>query len=81
MANLMGFSAIASDDLPKPDFSCLTRDEKELIQNQFMENSSCHKALSSMVIPDAKPDDWSFFFGAFILGAIAGVVGAAQARK
>ena len=67
--------------LPKPDFSCLSREQKDQILISSQENDECHKALGQLSVPPADPHEWTYFSGAFFLGCIAGIVIAGQIHK
>lgn len=67
----------SADEIPKPDFSYLSRDQKEKIAVCFAENSACHESLSKATT-DPVQDSWSVLLTATIVGVIGGLVLAHQ---
>jgi hypothetical protein len=69
------------DDLPRPDFKCLTRAEKEQIEIAFEQNDQCHKSLENVKAIVADEIDWTYLTGALILGILGGMVIQAQLHR
>ena len=65
-------STCRPDDLPKPDFSCLSRPQKNAIEICFRENKQCHSDLQKQ--DESAQDDWQYFLGAAAVGVIGGIL-------
>lgn len=67
-------SAQEQAPLPKPDFSGLSREQKEAIVICFSENESCHASLSHALSPPTYKNEYPEFIGALILGLVGGMI-------
>ena len=77
---LLSSNTTLADEIPRPDFSCLTRQEKENIAVCFQENADCHLSLSKATSSPVQ-DDWSILLTAGLVGVIGGLVMAHQVEK
>jgi hypothetical protein len=68
-------------EIPKADFSCLSRDQREEIADQFSQNMACHKELAKMVIPPPAQDEWTWIMLSFLAGIAGGVYGYKAVQK
>lgn len=68
-----------ADEIPVPDFSCLTRPEKNQILICFKENDECHKSL--LKADSQLENDWQVFAGAVAIGILVGAFGYAEIHK
>lgn len=75
------YPTILAQDIPKPDFSCLTRTEKEEIAVCFRQDKQCHSDLEYARQEPTLESEWTYFIGTFILGGIGGVILAQQLHK
>lgn len=64
---------IWAQEIPKPDFTSLTRVERENIAICFQENAACHETLKHMTITPVQ-DDWAVLITAVVVGVIGGIV-------
>lgn len=69
--------ATKKDEVKMPDVSCLTRQQKEKIEETFENNEICHDALEK-VQSDAETGNVVWFIGTFLLGGLLGVVATSQ---
>lgn len=65
------------DEVKMPDIQCLTRKQKEKIEETFENNEICHDALEKMQSDD-QAGNIIWFIGTFLLGGLIGVVAAGQ---
>jgi hypothetical protein len=67
---LISPSAFPLDEIPKPDFSCLTREQKEYIDISIRNDISCHAQLEKCNTPPPNIQTWqevALYTGAGIL--------------
>lgn len=63
------------------DLSCLSRQQKEFIDECFDQNTQCHRDLQTVsTIASQESSDWEYFVGAILLGGIGGWIIAVQTR-
>lgn len=64
---------ISAQEIPKPDFTSLTRVEREKIAVCFQENEACHATLKNL---DNTPvqDDWGVLISAMLVAMIGGMI-------
>ena len=80
MLSLMTLSTSASD-LPKPDYSCLTRPQKEKIEVAFEQNDQCHKSLANVKSIVADEMDWVSMGLALVIGMAGGMIIQSQLHR
>lgn len=68
-------------EIPKPDFSCLTRYQKERIEICFEQDNQCRLALEKSSAPESPSSDLVYFLGTLMLGGFAGALIYAQVHK
>lgn len=61
-------------EIPKPDFSCISRQEKESIASCFAENEILTRDLDKAVSNPTLSSEWENFIGIFVLGLVGGMV-------
>lgn len=70
----MIWSALAlAQEIPKPDFTSLTRVERESIAVCFQENDACHETLKTLN-HTAVEDNWTVLFAILLVGVAGGMV-------
>ncbi len=74
-------STLAIPEIPKPDFSCLTRPQKEKIEICFQQNNQCHASMDKAAAPPDLAADITFYIGTFLLGGVAGIILYSQNHK
>lgn len=79
-STLLSQSALAAEIKLLPDFSCLTREQKESIAICFGENDSCHESLKSVSAGAYFESPWQSYLLAGILGLAAGMIAQNQLR-
>lgn len=79
--SLITFSTkILAQEIPKPDFTCLTRPQKEQIVACFEQNTECHQALAKATSEPVQ-DSWGILIAASLMGVIGGLIIAHQYPK
>lgn len=64
----------------KSEFSCLSRDQKEKIDECFMENLMCHTKVATLTDPPTPLESWEVIVGTALGGLVAGLVLEQQVR-
>jgi hypothetical protein len=72
-STLFSQKTLAEEALPRPEFSCLERDQKEKIAVCFSQNETCHEALKKSQTTPIQ-DVWSVLLTATLLGVLGGLV-------
>lgn len=63
------------------DLSCLSRQQKEFIDECFDQNTQCHRDLTTVSsIASNEASDWEYFVAAILIGGVSGYILAIQTR-
>jgi hypothetical protein len=62
--------------------TCLSLEDKQTIETQFIQNEECHRDLKTASILNERDSyDWEYFIGSLAIGLLGGFVIGMQVHK